>query len=281
MVLKKALLIIPLFSIAAAAQQFRINDATTGVIKNTNSSAWNDAASVKDTINSGPIVQSNVNFNEKEVTAAVAKSENPKFLLMANLAKSWRVASSPDNLTAQEKKYYKELKSGSSYDFSAYYITNQSNGVGLKYNVFSSDAVLRNQVIDFGNGNFISGDIADNIKISFIGPSFIISDNLNGKLGEPSLELALGYMAYRNDASIVGNPVKITGGDVGIVGGLGYHFKVRPNFLIGPQFNFAGSVLKKLKYTYEDGSTQTIKLNEEEYENLLRIDLAIGAKFRF
>lgn len=281
MVLKKALLIIPLFSVAVAAQKFKINDAATGVLKNTNSIAWNDAASLKDTINSGQIVKSNSNFNEKEIISVVEKTQNPKFLLMANLAKSWRVAASPDNLTAQEKKYYKELKSGSSFDIAAYYITNESSGVGVKYNVFRADAILRNQIIDFGNGNFVSGDIADDIKITFVGPSFIISDNASARLGEASMELALGYMGYRNDASVVGSPLKITGGDVGMVGGFSYHFRLRPNLLIGPQLNFAGAVLKKLKYTYEDGSTQTIKLNEEEYENLWRIDLAIGAKFRF
>ena len=51
--------------------------------------------------------------------------------------------------------------------------------------------------------------------------------------------------------------------------------------MIGPQVNFIGGMLKKLKYTYADGTSETIKLNEEEYENLWRIDLAIGAKLRF
>ena len=45
--------------------------------------------------------------------------------------------------------------------------------------------------------------------------------------------------------------------------------------------NFIGGMLKKLKYTYGDGSSEIIKLNEDEYENLWRIDLAIGAKLRF
>lgn len=277
---RKALLFFPFFTMATAQQI----DATTNAnfVQREKATLITNVITPKiDSIKSNPFANSMTDFSSTEIISVVEKIKNPKFLLMANLAKSWRVAASPDNLTAQEKKYYKELKSGSSFDIAAYYITNESSGVGLKYNVFRADAILRNQIIDFGDGNFVSGDIADDIKITFVGPSFIISDNASARLGEASLEIALGYMDYRNDASVVGSPLKITGGDVGMVGGFSYHFRLRPNLLIGPQLNFAGAVLKKLKYTYEDGSTQTIKLNEEEYENLWRIDLAIGAKFRF
>lgn len=277
---RKALLFFPFFTFATAQQI----DATTNasfVQREKATLITNVITPQIDSIKSNPFADSMTDFSSTEIISVAEKTQNPKFLLMANLAKSWRVAASPDNLTAQEKKYYKELKSGSSFDIAAYYITNESSGVGVKYNVFRADAILRNQIIDFGNGNFVSGDIADDIKITFVGPSFIISDNASARLGEASMELALGYMGYRNDASVVGSPLKITGGDVGMVGGFSYHFRLRPNLLIGPQLNFAGAVLKKLKYTYEDGSTQTIKLNEEEYENLWRIDLAIGAKFRF
>jgi hypothetical protein len=38
---------------------------------------------------------------------------------------------------------------------------------------------------------------------------------------------------------------------------------------------------KKLKYTYADGSTETITLNKKKLESLWRIDLLIEAKFRF
>lgn len=277
---RKALLFFPFFTFTTAQQI----DATTNasfVQREKATLITNVITPQIDSIKSNPFADSMTDFSSTEIISVAEKTQNPKFLLMANLAKSWRVAASPDNLTAQEKKYYKELKSGSSFDIAAYYITNESSGVGVKYNVFRADAILRNQIIDFGNGNFVSGDIADDIKITFVGPSFIISDNASARLGEASMELALGYMGYRNDASVVGSPLKITGGDVGMVGGFSYHFRLRPNLLIGPQLNFAGAVLKKLKYTYEDGSTQTIKLNEEEYENLWRIDLAIGAKFRF
>ncbi|MGZ9676263.1 hypothetical protein [Flavobacterium sp. GNP001] len=277
---RKALLFFPFFTMATAQQ---IDATTNGNFAQIEKATvtMNLVTPQIDTIKSHQFVNSMTDFSSNEIISTVDKTRSPKILLMANFAKSWRVAASPDNLTAQEKKYYKELKSGSSFDIAAYYITNESNGVGLKYNVFRADAILRNQIIDFGGGNFVSGDIADDVKITFVGPSFIISDNASARLGEASLEIALGYMGYRNDASVVGNPLKITGGDVGMVGGFSYHFRLRPDLLIGPQLNFAGAVLKKLKYTYEDGSTQTIKLDEEEYENLWRIDLAIGAKFRF
>ncbi len=71
------------------------------------------------------------------------------------------------------------------------------------------------------------------LRFRLFGPSFIISENQNSKLGEANLELAIGYISYKNDSRIIRNPLKITGGDLGVIGGFGYHFRLAPNFLIG------------------------------------------------
>ena len=135
------------------------------------------------------------------------------------------------------------MKSGLSYDLTAYYLKDGSNGFGIKYNVYQSSGTIRNQSLFLSDGTVISGDFSDDITISFIGPSFIISENQNSKLGEANLELAIGYISYKNDSRIIGNPLKITGGDLGVIGGFGYHFRLAPNFLIGPQMNFIGGML--------------------------------------
>ncbi len=96
------------------------------------------------------------------------------------------------------------------------------------------------------------------------------------------MELALGYMGYKDLATFSGNRMTIKGGNLGIVGGFGYQFRISPNFLVGPQVNFVGGVLNKVTLTYPDGSKQKVKFEEDnEKENLWRIDLALGAKFRF
>ena len=200
---------------------------------------------------------------------AFGQTKESNFLLFANVGQSYRLDSSPDDLTPEKKEYYKKLKSGLSYDISAYY-TNYMTGFGLKYNVYKSTGTIDDQQIT-----------RDNIKISFIGPSFIINEDKNGGVGEANIELALGYIWYQNKSVIMGRPLKITGANLGMVGGLGYQFRITRYFLLGPKVSFTGGVLKKLKYEHEDGQTETIKLDKKEFENLWRIDLAIEAKFRF
>jgi hypothetical protein len=208
-------------------------------------------------------------------------SGTSKFLLSANVGQSFRVASSPDGLNSQQKDYLKKLKSGLSYDISAYYLKEGRTGFGLKYNVYKSSGTIYNQQINLDNGTIVTGDFSDDITISFIGPSFILTEDEHARVGEANLELALGYLSYQNKSTIIGNPLKITGANLGMIAGMGYHFRITPHFLLGPQVSFVGGVLKKFKYKHPDGSTETIKLKDDEFENLWRIDLTIGAKFRF
>ncbi len=204
-----------------------------------------------------------------------------KFLITANVGQSFRVASSPDGLTSEQKDYFRKLKSGLSYDVSAYYLKEGRNGYGLKYNVYKSSGTIYNQKITNDYGLVMEGDFSDDITISFIGPSFILTEDQRARVGEANLEVAIGYMAYQNKSGVAGYPVKITGSNLGMIAGMGYHFRITPHFLLGPQVSFVGGTLKKLKYEYANGTTYTEKLDKEELENLWRIDLAIGAKFRF
>lgn len=228
--------------------------------------------------------------SEQQVSKAITKTVSPpteivskksKFLIMATIAQGYRVAASPDNLDSTQKEYLKKLKSGLSKDISFYYLFEQEAAVGLKYNLYESNGTIQNQTLKLPNGTFINGAISDNIKITFIGPSLLMTEGKNSKLGEGNLEMALGYLGYENKGLIVGVPLKITGSNLGMIAGMGYHFRILPSFLIGGQVNFVGGVLTKIKYTYPDGTTKTEKLKDEAIENLWRIDLAVGAKFRF
>ena len=50
-------------------------------------------------------------------------------MFLANIAQSFRLASSPDGLNSEQKKYFKDLKSGLSYDLTAYYLKDGSNAL--------------------------------------------------------------------------------------------------------------------------------------------------------
>jgi hypothetical protein len=246
-----------------------------------NTADYNKSIIVKDSVQSidNLKIVSNEGTAYNSTDYAVSKSSN--FLLLANVGQSFRVAQSPDGLNSEQKEYYKKLKSGLSYDISTYYLKDSRTGFGLKYNVYKSSEEISNQQVTLDDGAVYQGDFSDDIMISFIGPSFILTEDKHARVGEANLELAIGYISYQNKSTIIGSPLTITGANLGMIGGMGYHFRITPHFLLGAQVNFVGGVLKELKYKYEDGSTETIKLDEEEFENLWRIDLAIGAKFRF
>ncbi|TDO95671.1 hypothetical protein [Flavobacterium sp. 245] len=244
-----------------------------------NTADYNQPKITKDTVQ--PISSSKVVTANEVVYGPGYGFKTSKFLITANVGQSFRVASSPDGLNSEQKEYYRKLKSGLSYDVSAYYLKEGKRGFGLKYNVYKSSGTIYDQIVTIGDGSNVQGDFSDDITISFIGPSFIMTEDQRARVGEANLELAIGYLAYKNNAGVAGYPVKITGSNLGMIAGMGYHFRITPHFLLGPQVSFVGGTLKKLKYTYADGTTYTEKLDKEELENLWRIDLAIGAKFRF
>lgn len=252
---------------------------TADLLRIENTAVYNQPIITKDTIQ---LISSSKVVTANEVVYGPGYGfKTSKFLVTANVGQSFRVASSPDGLNSEQKEYLKKLKSGLSYDISAYYLKEGRTGFGLKYNVYKSSGTIHNQQITLDNGAIVTGDFSDDITISFIGPSFILTEGEHARVGEANLELALGYLSYQNKSTIIGSPLKITGANLGMIGGMGYHFRITPHFLLGPQVNFVGGVLKKFKYKYPDGSTETIKLKDDEFENLWRIDLAIGAKFRF
>ena len=276
---KKLLLVFPIICLGSVKNNInsipRNELAETNFFKSLTNTSLIDTTKNKKDFHFSDIIDS-----KNEVFNSISYKRS-KFLFLANIAQSYRLASSPDGLNSEQKKYFRDLKSGISYDLTAYYVKDGRNGFGVKYNVYQSSGTIKNQSIILNDGTVISGAFSDDISITFIGPSIILSENESARTGEANLELAIGYIGYQNNSKIIGNPLKITGGNLGMIGGMGYHFRLAPNFLIGPQVNFIGGMLKKLKYTYADGTSETIKLNEEEYENLWRIDLAIGAKLRF
>lgn len=91
------------------------------------------------------------------------------------------------------------------------------------------------------------------------------------------MNFSLGYMGYSNDKVIV-DKYKMTGSTLGLSLDIGYDIGLSENLALGFQVSVLTGVLTK--YDWSDGTTtQTIKLEKDEYENLNRIDLSIGLRF--
>lgn len=218
---------------------------------------------------------SNVNAQNK------SNWSDTRFSIAFNVGLAYRLGELPQGLNSQQQDYLNDLKSGTSYDLTILYNRKNSEGAfGLKYNLYKSKGSISNQFFVDPNGTPSFGTISDDISITFIGPVFVYDSNSPSTKHEGSLELALGYIYYENKTKLLNN-YKLTGGNLGLTAGFGYKYRLFKNFSIGPQLNFVGGVLKEFTQTDSKGNETTIKFGKDEVESLWRIDLNLGAIYRF
>ena len=122
-------------------------------------------------------------------------------------------------------------------------------------------------------GNIIAqGDLSENIKLIYIGPSYFnrtISPNARTHL---LVGTTVGYYAYKEKFSWIGEIVDITGGTIGFGFSFGADFLTSDNFAIGLQASLLLGWLNNFKI---DGD----KFELDESENLSRLDITIGFRF--
>lgn len=206
-----------------------------------------------------------------------SKSAAQNFLVNVSAGPSFRLAKVPPGFTPQIENYIKNLKSGFSYDVSAYYMFRPSNGIGFKFNRYNSKGTLANVSLTAPNGQQGFGNTSDNISITHIGPSYIYAKKTDQL--EYKFDLSLGYMGYLNKSNILGN-YDIKGASFGITGGFGLNFNINENFSVGPQVNLIGGAINEFTIEGDNGYHGTFKLNNT-VESLWRIDLGINAIARF
>lgn len=181
----------------------------------------------------------------------------------------------PDDLI----DYYQNLKSGFNIGASIFYYLDETVGIGIKYHCFLSSNNIENVNFTDPFGRTHLGNLSNKLKISFYGPSFSLR-YLYGK-GQSSFysNYYAGYIHYKDDA-VMFDSYKITGGTIGLGIEGGYDIELSPNFLIGFQASLLAGGIRKFKV--DDGqNVQTINLEEDSYESLLRIDFSIGIRFKF
>lgn len=226
-------------------------------------------------------VKNHVNdfFQKSEVPKdkVFAKQNFEHFRFAINGGLGYETARIGDGVPSDFKDYARQLKSGYVFGGDLTYYFLEVLGVGVKYSQFNSSNNLDNIYVDDGQGVRKYGRMSDDLSINFIGPTF--STRLfNGDKSKAFIfSLGLGYMGYSDNKVIVDN-YKMTGSTMGISYDVGYDFEVSKKAILGVQLSLISGTL--LSYKWDDGtSVQTIKLQNDEYENLSRIDLTIGLRF--
>jgi len=219
-------------------------------------------------------------YSTAEVSASKVRNIEifPHFQIALSGGWSYRTARLASNIPSDFKDYYQKLKSGFHYDVGLSYYFTEQLGVGLKYNEYLSKKELGNVYITYTDGSTEYGNMSDNIRVKFIGPTFNYRYFNTTKRNCFLMGIGIGYMDYRDKGFLVSSPVTIKGGTVGTYLSFGYDFGISENLALGFQLTFSSGTLSRI--TTSDGtSTQTVNLDNDQRENLSRIDLSIGLRF--
>ncbi len=207
----------------------------------------------------------------------VEEREYKRFRLAVNGGYSYQLAKISDEVPADFKDYIKGLKSGYHFGADANYFFSEQMGLGAKYTMFGASNSIDNIYLEDEDGDRIYGSMSDDLRIMFIGP-YLSTRYLAQKSNNAFfLSLGIGYLSYKNDKVII-NPIRMTGGTAGYTLDVGYDIEISEDFSLGFQVSMLSGVLRK--YTLDNGyQSETIELEEGQYEGLGRIDFSIGLRF--
>ena len=220
-------------------------------------------------------------FAESEITKEFKqkKSDYQHFRLSANGGFSYRTGRISSDLSGEMEDYMKELKWGKHFSADASWFISESLGFGVKYSRFMSSNSLLNVSADIdGNGLLDYGNIKDNISISFVGPMVSTVFNSYNKKNAFFGSWGLGYLSYHDNGEMVGSEAELNGSTLGMVGDLGYQIGISENLSLAITFSYTLGVLSKIDQTLQ-GQTRTYKLDDDNKENLGRLDLSLGLVF--
>ena len=218
-------------------------------------------------------------FQEAEVPAnmVVGMKDFPRFRAAFNFGWSYRLSKVSDNIPSDFRDYMQNLRSGYMLGLEMSYFMSKPFGLGVKYSVHRSKNDMSPVTIMYENGYTRTGQMSDNISISFIGPTFTIRGLNKDMKNSFIMSIGLGYLAYK-DVAVLIDDFTLKGSTMGLCWDIGYDIGLSKGVALG--FMLSLITGKLTSYDISDGfTTQTIKLDSDEQEGLSRIDLSIGLRF--
>jgi hypothetical protein len=200
-----------------------------------------------------------------------------KWRLALNGGPSWWTAKIAGDVFGAEEEYMKELKSGMAFSGDGTYFFNDKYGLGLKFSTFLSQNSFTGLFqIDTV---IVSGTVADDMAIDFIGPTLWLRYPSRTKMNAFLMGISIGYVHYRDYATVVTFDAKITGGSVGLVYDLNYDLGLSKHLSLGLGASLTMGTLSTLNYTV-GGITVQQKLKEGNYAGVGHADLTLGLRLR-
>jgi len=176
------------------------------------------------------------------------------------------------------KNYYKNLKLGYFARASAYYRISNNYWLGMLYHGFYSTAEITTSII-MDDYNMYYGRLGERYFVNFAGASFFSSGRYgkNKKIGLNS-SYTIGPAFYRDEAEMYNEQILIKGTSFAQDLTIGVEYFIRSNISIGFESSLFLAKIRKIEVTTVD-SSQTVELEEENFENLSRLNLSLGLVF--
>lgn len=179
---------------------------------------------------------------------------------------SYRTGRLPSGVPSETREHLKGLRSGYHIGADLAYYFSETTGTGLKYSLSR-----------FQDSSY--GSIDDDITLQYIGPAMygrLISASRNFHF---TYDLSVGYLHYQDEARH-GEPITYSGAALGFSTGIGVDFRISKQFFLGFEPSWNTGILNKVKIN-GDQQTITVKLEDDERENLSRLDLSARVKWNF
>lgn len=202
----------------------------------------------------------------------------PRLRMALNSGVSYRTGKIPKGLPEVLSNYMEGVKTG--YHIGGYLgcAYTEGFGIGVKGTHFRSTNSMEDISITYEDGKVRNGKMEDDITISYFGPALSSTFILKPYNSILLANLSFGLIHYRNKATVI-DPFILRGNNIGFSLDLGYDKPVSRNLAWGIQLSFVAGYLSQLEM--EKGpKRETVHLNEGSYENLSRLDLSLGIRFR-
>lgn len=219
-------------------------------------------------------------FTNSLFSQEIEKKSNrdSKFQLSISSGASFRIAKIDKNLNEVYRNQIKNLKSGWNYDFNVIYKISKTAGFGMKYNAFQSNYTSQPVLFTYPDNSSFVSSLSSSQKFTFIGPVYQFGTEKNNN--SLCSSFYIGHVNYSDIKSTILGKTKQSASSLGIGFDYIYYFGLSKNFQIGPKITYFISSFSKYKLTYPDGSSEVLKLENNQRESLNRLDLSVAFRYK-
>jgi len=187
---------------------------------------------------------------------------------------SRRLVKIGNEATGVYRDYQQGLKSGYQLDLNGMYYPRETLGFGIKYISAWFSNSMNDVYFAFPDGSSGYFAVSDNIAMRYLGPAVVSRLYLNDALYFRS-EISLGYLGYKDKGEFI-ERLSITGSTMGFYVGASLDYSFTDQVGITGQISLLRGLLTKIQVNSSSLGSQVIELEEEEQENLSRLDFSIG-----